>query len=433
VAHDDVAFTRVALGDPEYSGDRARRFAEVRGRAAPIGPTLRPQAMPEPPLIITIGTSAGGIDALSKVVAGLEPGLPAAVFVAMHIARESVLAAILDRHGALPAEQAMDGAPIEAGRVYVAPPDYHLTIEGGRMRVARGPRENGHRPSIDTLFRSAARVHRSRVVGVLLTGLLDDGVAGLFVIRARGGVAVVQDPDDAVAPDMPRQALRYVGADHCVPAVEMGPLLSELARGDMAKTSKKKSRAAEARTGTSGAAGRAGAGGSGRRKAASPASSGATKGDAAKGDLSRLPSPRTSAARPQRSTGRGRDQASLREALPASPAPKSTTELARSAAPFVCPECHGPLFEVREGELRHWRCIVGHGFSPESLTAAHTEALERALWIAGRTLQERVYLRRLMADRRGKGPDKLLAEKLQEGADTAERDLVLIREILNRI
>lgn len=182
--------------------------------------------------IIVIGASSGGVEALIKLVKMLPRDLPAAVFVVLHTAphRKSMLPEILSRSGPLKASHPVDHEEIQQGRIYVAPPDRHLMIFDGHVGTVRGPKECRHRPAVNPLFRSAANAYGNRVVGVVLTGALDDGAAGLLAIKEKGGVAVVQDPNDAFFPDMPLSAMKYVTVDHCVPIVKMSNLLDQLAR-----------------------------------------------------------------------------------------------------------------------------------------------------------------------------------------------------------
>jgi two-component system chemotaxis response regulator CheB len=183
------------------------------------------------PELVVIGTSAGGLRALQFVAKALSPSFPACVVAVMHVSAESTLAAILSRNAAISVKLAENGDPIRPGAFYVAPPDHHLLVRDGAVELTRGPRENRARPAIDPLFRSAALAYGDRVIGVILTGFLDDGAAGLLAIRRAGGVAVVQNPDDAEAPSMPATALARVAVDYCVPLAEL-PALLELLTGD---------------------------------------------------------------------------------------------------------------------------------------------------------------------------------------------------------
>src|SRR5215203_6547879 len=180
--------------------------------------------------LVVIGASAGGIETLRELVAGLPRDFPAAICVVLHSSPQSpgVLGAILTRAGSLPAHNARDRERLEPGHIYVAPPDYHLVIEPGRVRITKGPRENRFRPAIDPLFRSAAQVYGPAAVGVVLTGNLDDGTAGLWVIKQLGGVAIVQDPADAAYPSMPQSAINHVKVDHVVPLQAVAPLLARV-------------------------------------------------------------------------------------------------------------------------------------------------------------------------------------------------------------
>ena len=230
----------------------------------------------------------------------------------------------------------------------------------------RGPRENGHRPAADVLFRSAARAHRSKVIGVVLSGGRDDGSAGLYAIKARGGVAVVQDPAEAMVPNMPRNALKLVDVDYCLPLGQIAKVLVDLVRG----------KATNITEGPNGGS-------------------------------------------------------SMEDTVDAE---ETTTVPPGEQLPFACPECNGPMWEIKEGNLSRFECFVGHAFSPESLSEEHTEALERALWTAIRKLKERVVLHQELIKR--KRPNQAEAElinRLEESIVTSERDLKLLREVLDRI
>ncbi|MFL5240548.1 MAG: chemotaxis protein CheB [Gemmataceae bacterium] len=180
--------------------------------------------------ILVVGASAGGVEALKQMAAALPANFPAAVFVVLHVPAngKSVLPHILNRAGRLPASHARDREPIVNGHIYVAPPDHHLVIQPGVIRVTRGPRENSHRPAVDPLFRTAAHSYGSRVIGLVLSGSLDDGTVGLQAIKREGGLAIVQDPADALYASMPQSALDNVAVDYTVSLSDLGPLLARV-------------------------------------------------------------------------------------------------------------------------------------------------------------------------------------------------------------
>jgi two-component system chemotaxis response regulator CheB len=180
--------------------------------------------------VIVIGASAGGVGSLQRVVEPLPASLPASIFVTLHLPEDarSVLPRILARAGHLPAAHAENGEAIEPGRIYIAPPGFHMTVEAECVRVSRGAREHGHRPAIDPLFRSAALSFGPRVIGVVLSGQLDDGTVGLAEVKRAGGVAVVQDPNDTPFPSMPRSAIAHVNVDYILPAEQIGRMLEHL-------------------------------------------------------------------------------------------------------------------------------------------------------------------------------------------------------------
>src|SRR5258706_14959908 len=186
--------------------------------------------------IVVVGASAGGMAALESLVAGLPADYPGSLFVVWHLPPgvKSVLPQVLSRAGPLPAVHPKDGDPIKPGCIYVAPNNHHMLLEKGYIRIARGPKENRFRPAVDPLFRSAAYIFGPRAIGVVLSGALDDGTAGLWAIKMRGGTAVVQDPADAVHRSMPLSALDNVAVDHKLPAPQIGPLLGRLVRAQAA-------------------------------------------------------------------------------------------------------------------------------------------------------------------------------------------------------
>jgi two-component system chemotaxis response regulator CheB len=288
--------------------------------------------------IIVVGASAGGVEALSQLVRGLPPGLPAAVFLVCHIpaAARSNLPDILSRQGPMLAVHARDGEIPYPGHIYIAPPDRHLMLEDGVMRVTRGPRENFFRPAIDPLFRSAARTYGSRVIGILLSGILLDGIAGLLAVRTAGGLAVLQDPADALLSSLPQSALNIAGADHVVPASELAPLLVNLLQQPITIPGE-----------------------------------------------SPVPDPidKTAAnvVRDMEAQSHGQRNGNL--------------------SVFSCPECGGCLWQVDEKELLRFRCHVGHIYLGETLLAEQTAALEAALWTAVRTFKEKSVLARQLATR----------------------------------
>jgi two-component system chemotaxis response regulator CheB len=318
--------------------------------------------------IITIGASAGGVEALVALIRGMPSDLPAAVFVVLHIPADvpSYLPTILDRAGPLPAGSALDGQAIAPGRIYVAPPGRHLILERGTMRLIWGATENRHRPAVDPLMRSAAIAYGPRVIGVILSGGDGDGTAGLRAIKRRGGFAVVQDPDGALFPGMPQSAISYVDVDHRLPVAEIGPLLAQLARA--------------------------------------PAE-----------DETAYPVPEELILEQQQMTE----------------AP-GTTNLSRYGMPssFTCPECSGPLWELRDGELIRYRCRVGHAFIASDMIDARSQQLEQTLWSTLNQLEESVLLSsKLASDAHARGYSRAAAS-FQEKADRARHRSELIRQAL---
>jgi two-component system, chemotaxis family, protein-glutamate methylesterase/glutaminase len=261
-------------------------------------------------------------------------------------------------------------ALVRPGRIYVACPDRHLLVEEGRVRLVQGPKENRHRPAVDTLFRSAAIAYGPRVTGVVLTGALDDGTVGLSAIKRRGGVAVVQDPDDALFPGMPQSALERTKVDYCLPLSEIPPLLEHIVCEEVT-----------------------------------------VKGEGAY----TVPEDMDLEHR----------IASMDETTP------ENVEKLGHLSPFTRPECEGPLWEIQDQEVLRFRCRVGHAYTAESMLAGKSEALEGAMWTALNTLEESTQMSwRLAADSRARGHEHA-ATRFEERARKTRGQADLIREALS--
>ena len=315
--------------------------------------------------IIVIGASSGGIEALRTFVGKLPENFGASIFVVVHTGPESpgILHQILARAGALDAVNPQDGEIVQPGRIYVAPPDRHLILEPGKICLSRGPKENRFRPAVDPLFRSAARVYGPRVIGVILTGGLDDGTAGLWAVKRLGGIAVVQDPDDALFPSMPLNALRHVAVDYSVPLVEIAPLLVQLTRATVDE----------------------------------------------KGALEVPQHLDIEVKIAKQDPALDLDVRDLWE--------KSS---------YTCPECHGVLLQLKEGGRERFRCHTGHAFSADGLLASLTESIEESLWNAIRSVEESVILMRHIA-KHLKDSDPKSAEEFLQKAEEAQKRSALVR------
>jgi two-component system, chemotaxis family, protein-glutamate methylesterase/glutaminase len=277
--------------------------------------------------VIVVGTSAGGLEALDRLVGALPTDLPASIFIVQHLAPQNSgepLLRRLSRHKAFQPTLAEDGERFTPGRIYIAPPDNHLLVKKTKMLVTKGARENRHRPAIDPLFRSAAVAHGAHVIGVVLTGLLDDGTAGLIAIKRCGGMTVVQDPKDAAYSGMPRSALDNANVDFCVSLAEMGPLLTKLVSQRHGKS----------------------------RAVPSDIRTEAVIAERVLSDVSQV-------------NGLG-DQ-----------------------VPYNCPGCGGVLWEMHTPGEKRYRCHTGHSYTGPTLLASQAEKIEEMLWISLRMFEER--------------------------------------------
>ena len=318
--------------------------------------------------IIVIGASAGGVEALLELVALLPAGLPAALFIVVHFPAQgkSILPDILNREGHLHAAPAQDNEVIKHGGIYIAPPDYHLLVKRGYISLVQGPKENGTRPAVDPLFRTAAKAYSSRVVGVVLSGMLDDGTAGLIDVKRSGGVAVVQSPDEALFPGMPKSAIEHVDVDHILPVSEIASILVHLAHKPVVERDL--------------------------------TVSGQSKIEP---DIVEL------------------DGVGLRnQGYPGTP------------SGFMCPDCGGGLFELHERKLLQYRRRVGHAFSAATLLVEQATSQEEALWAAIRSLEERADLLHKMASRARSGNHNLSAERFEAQAKLTLERSDLLQQVL---
>jgi len=286
--------------------------------------------------IITIGASAGGIRAVSRLCASFDQELDAAVFVVIHLARNSTTEVVLrqiQKSSKLICRIPQHGEAIKNGHIYLAPPDYHMMLEKERILIQKGAHENHWRPSIDVLFRTAAAAYDSCVTGVILTGMLDDGTSGMLAIKRSGGRCMIQDPAEAEYPDMPNNVLRNVAVDHQASLEELGYILSDLfSRGECKRSQVPEDVSLEA------------------------------------GITLRMAS--------------------------------STEELEQLGAltHFTCPDCGGSLVKIAAEQSVRYRCYTGHSFTEKVLANEQNKALEDSLWTAIRMMEERKNLLNNMSD-----------------------------------
>jgi len=325
------------------------------------------------PSIVVIGASAGGVSGLIEVARQLPADLPAAVLVTVHVGQgPSRMPQVLSRVGPLPAAHASDGEPILPGRIYIAPPDYHLLVRNGHLELSHGPRENHTRQAIDPLFRSAARAYGPRVIGVILSGALSDGAAGLMAVVDRGGTAIVQDPAEAFMPGMPASALQAIKTELVLPL------------GDIARAIERLTRQSES--------------------------------EQARG-------------RPVMADDFERTKALIQDDMDGQEHGQRVGELTM----FTCPDCGGSLWQSASQELLSFECHVGHTFSWEALVGQKSEQVETALWASVRLLVERAVLNRQLAARSRSSHGEAVAERFEEQAERDQVHADTLRELLERL
>ena len=321
--------------------------------------------------IIVIGTSAGGLKALGAIVSALPADIAAVLFIVQHLAADkpSVLPKILADVSSLPASHPADGEAIQKGHIYVAPPDYHLLVNQGLMRVVRGPQENRFRPAIDALFRSAARAYGSRVVGVVLTGYLDDGTVGLQAVKKLGGVAIVQDPNEAEYPSMVKSALRYVKVDHCLPLAKIPEMLVQLSN--------------------------------------QPA-------------VEEKPTVTEEIEVESKIAEQGMNTQEFLE----------NVEAIGTRTTYTCPECNGSIWQIGKEEPLRFRCHIGHSFTANVFLSEQTQNIENALWSAVRAMEEKVTFSRQMSERMRNYNLQTAATKYEDHAKSLDAEVTIVRGII---
>ncbi|MGE5412506.1 MAG: chemotaxis protein CheB [Clostridiales bacterium] len=322
--------------------------------------------------IIVVGASAGGIEAISDLIVQFPEDMKASVFIVVHISAESpnMLPMIFGRRSQLKCVQAKDGEKIRNGTIYVAPPDYHLIIKDENIQITRGPKENRARPAIDPLFRSAAVNFGTRVIGILLSGMLDDGVSGLSSIKKCGGIAIVQHPEDALFPDMPLHALANVEVDYNLPVNKMGAVIYRLVKENKVNGNRNTPEHL--------------------KNEVEIAEKGVENDKEVSNDM-------------------------------------SISSI--SGLVMTCPECNGPLFEIKDDKVLRFRCITGHAYTAENLLAQQNEVFEAALFAALRILQEKAnMLERLYEE--SKSEDNKQGRDLKKRADESRKYASVIRDII---
>ena len=326
--------------------------------------------------IIVIGASAGGFEAFKKIIQGLPEDFDASIFIVWHMSPDirGVLPQVLNRLNKIAAAHAYNNEEIKPNRIYVAPPDHHMLVENGKVLITHGPKENRFRPAVDPLFRSAAYAYGNRVIGVILSGALDDGTAGLWTVKHYGGVAIVQDPMDAEVASMPENAMRQVKIDYCVGVSELPQLLVR---------------------------------------------------------LSKEPLTENAVVMNDEQTKKEIEIAAEKSAM------KNGDLQFKELTPFTCPECHGVLSRLHNDNIVRYRCHTGHAYSTDALMAS-TEKIEDSLYSAIRGMDESIILLNHLGDHYSEANQPKLAalyfKKAKEAHERSQpiRKAALAHEHLNK-
>lgn len=302
--------------------------------------------MSDPKFVTVIGASAGGVDALSELVAQLPEDMDNSIFIVLHLSRQGIadfLSVKLQSVTPVKCSVAKDGETIQRGRIYVAPSDSHLLIKKGVIKISDGPAENRWRPSIDVLFRSAAVAYRENVIGIILTGLLDDGTSGMIAIQKCGGTTIVQDPNEAQYPDMPVSVLNNINVDYCLPLQQFGFIIMDVI---------------------------------------------------ANKEFKNIPVP------PQIEA-----ESAISEKMISGI--EAVEDIGRRTN-YGCPDCGGGIWEIKENKHTRYRCQIGHSYSEIDFLKTQSEKLEGTLWVALRLMEERYnFLNKVGREEKANGLNKM--------------------------
>jgi len=320
--------------------------------------------------IIVIGASTGGFEVLQKIIAKLPPDFAASIFIVWHMSADvkGILPHVLNKLNTIKASNAVDGETIQPNHIYVAPPDFHMLIEDGLIRVTRGPKENLFRPAVDPLFRSAAQAYGKRVIGIILSGGLDDGTSGLWQIKAAGGIAIVQNPEDAVNPSMPESALRGVKVDYCLSVDDLPAQLVKLSNEKVVTDREKH------------------------------------VNDRARVEI---------------------DIAAEGNAL------EDRSPILGNLSPYSCPECHGVLSKIMEDSIIRFRCHTGHAYSASTLLLAICQKTEDSLYEVIRGMDETIFLLNHMGDHYSDANVPKLAAAYFKAANSTMQQSKVVRNLVH--
>ncbi len=322
-----------------------------------------------PKFIVVIGASAGGLNALSEMVQHLKKGLDVAYCIVLHLSRKGIGDYVVHRLGkftSMTCSLATNDAPVEKDNIYIARPNQHLLIKDNKFMLGAGPEENRWRPSIDVLFRSAAVAYSSHAIGIILSGLLDDGTSGMWAIKRSGGVCIVQDPDEAEYPDMPVSVIDHMDVDHVLALAEIGPTI-------------------------------------------------ATTIDQTKGEKKPAPDDVIAESKIAEKTAVGIED---------------VKDLGHHQSLYACPDCGGGLWDVKNDVIKRYRCHIGHAYTERDLVLKQAEAAGSTLWVALRMMEERKHLlRKMEVDSKKKGYAGLVSTSVEKQGELG-RHINNLKEIL---